>query len=56
MADLGVPALMLTHLLPPPSTPQEAAAFADDIRAGGYGGTVMVCNDLDRFVLAPGAS
>lgn len=50
-AELGVPTLMLTHLIPPPTSDDERQDFVDDIRAGGYEGEVMVCDDLDRVVL-----
>lgn len=44
---LGVPTLVLTHLIPPPSNADEAAAFERDIREGGFEGRVVVGNDLD---------
>ncbi|MEL6982852.1 MAG: hypothetical protein AAFO29_10555, partial [Actinomycetota bacterium] len=50
-AELGVPTLMLTHLIPPPRNDDERQDYVDDIRAGGYEGDVMVCDDLDRVVL-----
>lgn len=50
-ADLGVATLMLTHLIPPPSTEEERQGFVDDIRAGGYEGSLVVCDDLDTVVL-----
>jgi hypothetical protein len=37
---------VLTHLIPPPATPEDEAAFADDLRAGGYTGRVTVGADL----------
>lgn len=46
-AALGVPTLMLTHLIPAPSTPEDKQAFADEVREGGYEGNVIVCDDLD---------
>ncbi|MGI9608566.1 MAG: MBL fold metallo-hydrolase [Acidimicrobiales bacterium] len=39
--------LMLTHMTPSPRSSIERDAFVDDIRAGGYEGVVMVCDDLD---------
>ena len=42
----GVPHVVLTHLIPPPATPEDEAAFADDLRAGGYTGRVTVGADL----------
>lgn len=48
-AALGVPHLVLTHLIPPPATDEERAAFVDDVRAGGFVGVVSVGEDLDEF-------
>jgi ribonuclease Z len=42
----GVGHLVLTHLIPPPSDDDEAAAFAADVRAGGYAGRLTVGHDL----------
>lgn len=50
-AELGVPTLVLTHLIPAPGTDAARQAFVDDVRAGGYDGTVIVADDLDRIVL-----
>jgi ribonuclease Z len=38
--------LVLTHLLPPPATPDEEDAFVVEAREGGYGGPVYVARDL----------
>jgi len=54
-ARIGVPALMLTHLIPAPTTQEQADGFADDIRAGGFSGKLMVCNDLDTITLDNGS-
>ena len=51
MAELGVPTLMLTHLIPAPSTADEKHAFADEVREGGYAGELIVCDDLDTVEL-----
>lgn len=51
MAELEVPNLMLTHLIPQPDSPELVQAFDDRVRAGGYKGNTLVCNDLDRIVL-----
>lgn len=51
MADLDIPVLMLTHLIPAPSTQADKAAFVDEVREGGYRGTIMVCDDLDTVEL-----
>lgn len=50
-AELGVATLVLTHLIPAPDTIAEEAQFAEDIRAGGYTGALVVANDLDSVVL-----
>ncbi|WCO67003.1 hypothetical protein PO878_21150 [Iamia majanohamensis] len=54
----GVPHVVLTHLIPPPDTPEQAEGFAQDLRDGGYGGTITVGEDLttaaaDRDHLVP---
>jgi ribonuclease Z len=50
-AELGVPTLILTHLIPPPRDDAERQAFVDDIRNGGFEGELIVADDLDRVVL-----
>ncbi len=50
-AELGVSTLMLTHLLPAPSSQAERQLFVDDIRAGGFEGEVVVADDLDSVTL-----
>ncbi len=47
MAEMAIPTLLLTHLLPTPTTEAEQQAFVDDVRAGGYTGDVIACDDLD---------
>ena len=42
----GVKQLILTHLVPSPDTADEMAAFEDDVRLGGYRGSVVVADDL----------
>ncbi|HEY2813274.1 MAG TPA: MBL fold metallo-hydrolase [Acidimicrobiales bacterium] len=42
----GVGHLVLTHLIPPPTNDDDAAAFAADVRAGGYEGNLTVGHDL----------
>jgi len=44
-ADPGV--LMVTHMVPAPRDEAEKQLFAGDIRAGGYEGDLIVCDDLD---------
>jgi len=50
-ARVGVPHVVLTHLIPPPDSPPDAEKFAGDLRAGGYGGRVTVGEDLTRISL-----
>ena len=50
-AEIGVSTLMLTHLIPPPSSEEDRQGFVDDIRAGGFDGELVVCDDLDTVVL-----
>lgn len=51
---IGVPKLMLTHLIPPPTTQADKELFASEVRSGGYTGDLMVCDDLDSVVLGAG--
>jgi ribonuclease Z len=50
-AEIGVPVLMLTHLIPAPDTADEEAQYVDEIRAGGYRGEIIVGQDLSRVTL-----
>ncbi len=42
----GVSTLMLTHLIPAPSTVDDYTRFSDAVRAGGFNGEIIVCDDL----------
>lgn len=53
-ADLGVPKLVLTHLIPAPGNDQERAEFVADIRSGGFLGDVLVADDLDVVTVVGG--
>lgn len=53
-ARAGVKVLVLTHLIPGPTTSKLEASFAKDARDGGFGGEVLVGRDLDRVVLEAG--
>ncbi len=44
----GVAHLVLTHLIPAPTDDSEAAAFAADVRDGGYSGRITVGEDLTK--------
>ena len=50
-AKLGVPHLMLTHLIPQPRSRADKQLFADDVRQAGFEGDLMVCDDLDSITL-----
>ncbi len=49
--ELGIPTLVLTHLIPGPTTPEEKQLFADEVRAGGYTGELIVADDLFSHTL-----
>ena len=51
-ARVGVGHLLLTHLIPPPSTAEDKQAFVDDVRAAGFNGGVTVADDLDAVSIA----
>ena len=55
MARVGAPMVVLTHLIPAPGrdlvgevTEQD---YVDDLRAGGYGGEVIVASDLTTITI-----
>lgn len=50
-AELGIETLVLTHLLPVPETETDKRAFADDVRAAGFRGNVIVADDLESVSL-----
>ncbi len=52
VAELAVPTLVLTHLIPAPDSEAERAEFVSDIRSGGYQGDVVVADDLDVITVA----
>ena len=37
-ARVGVPHVVLTHLIPPPEAPGDVETFVQDLRNGGYSG------------------
>ncbi|MGP3914898.1 MBL fold metallo-hydrolase [Nonomuraea sp. 10N515B] len=55
---VGVPHLVLTHLIPAPTSPEQVAEFEDEVRHGGFEGRVTVGHDLLSVTVgdAPGAS
>ncbi len=54
MSTTDVPVLMLTHIIPAPASSADEQALVDEIREGGYRGTVIVGKDLDRYRLGSG--
>ncbi|MFH5822316.1 MBL fold metallo-hydrolase [Georgenia sp. AZ-5] len=50
-AEARVARLVLTHLEPAPTTPEDEAAFEKDVREGGFTGEVVVGQDLSRVVI-----
>jgi ribonuclease Z len=42
----GVPTLVLTHLVPPPNSPEDVEAIVRDVRDGGFSGTIVAGPDL----------
>lgn len=54
--EVGVPRLVLTHLIPQPKTPEEATRFGTEARAGGYRGDVVVAEDLTRVEIPYGSA
>jgi len=51
MSTTDVPVLMLTHIIPPPESAADEQALTEEIRSGGYRGTIIVGNDLSRYRL-----
>ncbi|MEO2155791.1 MAG: hypothetical protein ABGY30_04140, partial [Acidimicrobiales bacterium] len=49
--EIGVPLLVLTHLIPAPTCDADEQAFVDDVRSGGYTGEVVVASDLTSVTL-----
>ena len=50
-AELDIETLVLTHLLPVPETETDKGAFAEDVRAAGFQGNVIVAEDLESVSL-----
>ena len=48
---VGVPILVLTHLIPPTESDDDVQAFVDDIRTAGYAGELVVAEDLSQVTL-----
>lgn len=53
-AELGVPKVILTHLIPGPASEAEKQLFYDGVRRGGYEGEIVVADDLYTSVVGAG--
>jgi len=53
-AALGVPKLILTHLIPAPVSDEDRQLFVDEVRAGGYEGELVVADDLYSTAVGDG--
>lgn len=53
-AALGVPTLILTHLIPAPETDADRQAFVDEVRQGGFEGELIVADDLHTSAVGSG--
>jgi len=51
MEEVGIARLMLTHLIPQPKNDEEKQLFVDEVRAAGYTGELIVCDDLSSMTL-----
>jgi len=52
-ARAGVGTLLLTHVIPPPTSAQTKVDIVNDIRRAGYRGPVVVADDLDHVDFSP---
>ena len=50
-AELAIPTVLLTHLIPAPDTPEAKQAYVDEVRSGGFVGELVVCDDLHAVTL-----
>lgn len=53
-AELGVPTLVLTHLIPAPTDAAGRQRYIDDVRSGGYQGEIVVADDLYTTAVGTG--
>ncbi len=51
MAELQIPTVILTHLIPHLKSAADKQPFIDEVRSGGYSGELIVAEDLETFVL-----
>lgn len=51
----GVGTLVLTHVIPPPQSPETKVDIINDIRRAGFSGSVLVAEDLDHVDFSPPA-
>lgn len=53
-AELGIPKLVLTHLIPPPNSEAERQQYFDEVRGAGYEGEIVVADDLYTCAVGSG--
>jgi ribonuclease Z len=51
-----VDTLVLTHLIPAPTGPEDEQAYVEEVRAGGFAGTTVVAHDLLCIAITPNAA
>ena len=51
-AELNIPTLVLTHLIPAANTAEIKQRYIDDVRSGGFTGELIVADDLDSVTLS----
>lgn len=52
--EIGVPKVVLTHLIPAPSSEAEKQRFVDEVRSGGFEGELVVADDLYTCAVGDG--
>lgn len=53
-AELGIPKLVLTHLIPPPGDDADRQQFVDEVRSAGYDGELVIADDLYTCAVGTG--
>lgn len=53
-AELGIPKLVLTHLIPAPTNDAERQLYIDEVRSSGYEGELVVAEDLYTCAVGSG--
>ena len=53
-ATLGIPKLVLTHLIPPPASQDERQMYIDEVRGAGFAGELVIADDLYTCAVGSG--